>query len=419
MTEETPCSEEAEKGILSCFFQAPELLEDARVFIPDRYFFNKALGTIYGVMLEMNSQKSPIDFITVTDWCISKGIIEQVGGRASIVELSSYLNSSSHYAHYRGILKEKSALRDLIELNSDCIKSAYSCASQEASKLIARHAIDLTNLAKVSVPKKKSMQDHVEEWMDEWQKMYGGEKASGIPTRWSDFNYKCGGIKPGYTVVSGRRASGKSCLAYNMVVDYCLKQDKPGIIKNYEMPVKMTLNRLIADIGSVPAEHLFYPDRFPPNEEMLKRIQQARDMLLRSKLEIIHDVTMDIESVIDMARQKKASEGDCLVAIDYIQIAPDPRRKKRDQNREQDVAKNSAICRAASKELDIPLIVLSQLNNDGTTRESSAIEQDADDVYRIDSEKGVFIHKQRNGPSDEYLPLFLNGPYLRFQKLAA
>lgn len=418
MSEVTPSSDESEKGILSCFFLDRDLLEDAAMSVHPDWFFSPPNKVVYEAMLDMRFNKIPLDLVSINVWFNDHLLMDSVGGPSELAQLYSYVPTPTQYGYYKTVLKDKFLLRRLIQSNNECNDKAYTCPSNEIPTLIAQHASTITSYARDSIPQRRSMSEIIEDWMENWHETFHGERSSGVSSRWDCFNLKCGGIKPGYTVVSGKRASGKSCLAYNMVADYCIKHNLPGIIKNYEMPVDMTINRLIADIGGVPGEYLFYPDRFKPNDQIMKAIQRARDILAQSKLEIIHDVTMDIESVIDLARRKKANEGDCLLAIDYLQIAPDPKRRKKDQNREQDVAKNSAVCRSASKELAIPIIVLSQLNADGTTRESAAVEQDADDVYRIDSEHGVYIHKQRNGPSGEFLPLFLNGPLFRFQRAA-
>lgn len=233
------------------------------------------------------------------------------------------------------------------------------------------------------------------------------------------------GIRSGYSVIMGPRGSGKSVLVQNIFTDACLDHGLAGIYFSFEMKAKMILNRIIADIGAIHGAYLFSPDLNSPTGEDKKRLMATITRCLQriraSKMEIVHDVRLSPEAVVSKIRSCHAKHGHCIAAIDYLQLL-DPPKSKRCDNREQEVAGISALFRAISKELDIPVFALSQVNKDKTSRESNAPEQDADDVYLIDRYKlpdgsthegPVNCMKNRNGP-DGPINLKFKGELFRF-----
>lgn len=413
---EMPSSPDAERSIISSILQGgSEVIRGLRGALTEDHFYNNQHKRLFNIISAMIEDGKPMDFTVATEYAKQAGLFDAVGGAFGLSEVFSPFGGVGHFEEYLRILEHKRSLRRLYVGLVSASKQTLECDADPLS--VASSASSLCrDVIATHQAKEKTMEECLDEWEEAWTQTYHGDRPSCHPSRWPSFNDKCYGIRAGYTVVSGPRASGKSTFAYNMMTDYCVHGGNAGLIKNYEMPTIMTINRLLADIGGIPGGYLFAPDVTKPGAEVQRAITKARAKLASSKLRVIHDVTMGIEAVVEEARRMHANHGKCALLLDYIQIAPDPKGKRKESNREQDVARNSAMLRSISKELDIPTIVLSQLNRDGTTRESTAIENDADDIYRIEKEDGVFIHKQRNGPQEEYLPLFLNGKYFRFEQ---
>lgn len=407
-----PFAEEAECGVLSIALQNPTILTD----LDQTLFYHPKNKLIAGALEALTEAGVPIDYISLTEYFSAKEeAFTAIGGASALAEIYSYVDSSSNLPHWFSILKDKKALRSVITACNDTIDEAY-VQQDDVQGLLGRfyqRAAACSNANSQST--EKSIEEATDEWMDRYQKMMIGEIQTSMPTRWTCVNKKTP-LRPGYTVIMGPRKSGKSCLGFNMMTDGTLREGRPGIIANYELQFHESMNRLIADYGNVPAHYLFAPDQVKPTKEVMKSIADTISVIRKSKLRIICNVRMTMDELCNKARATHAKYGDLMVMIDYLQILPDPRTQKKDQNREQDVARNSGAARDLSKELNIPVIALSQINKDGTTRESGAPENDCDLALRVDGEDGVKIHAQRNGPWGEHLPLYLEGEHFRFQE---
>jgi replicative DNA helicase len=367
----------------------------------------------------------PVEYLALSQYLNDKKLIDRIGGQGMLAELLDFVPTPSHYGYYKGILRDKYLLRQIIGACTEGISFAYEYQEDVPGLLnkVALRISEVTKEASGMVSNADNMDGHLDEWMDTWHDIYKGKKESSMPTRWHCWNTQMMGLRPGYTIISGPRGSGKSSLAQNIQTDACLKRGKAGICFNYEMPVRMTINRIIADLGDIEGAYLFAPDLARPPKEVEKKITQCLEKIRASKLEIIHRPSMDMEEVAQRIRACKAKHGSCVALVDYIQLVPPPRLAK-DANREQEVAQNSSILRRVSKEVDDTVLGLSQLNRDGTTRESSSIESDADDVYRVErykqpdgstSEGGVLVFKNRSGPEGFKLDLLFRGKHYRFE----
>jgi replicative DNA helicase len=410
-----PFADDAEKGVLSCLMQNPELVGDVQGLLSDKAFYHPANKLVYQTMLELHAQKKPVELITLSTHFIDHGLMEKIGGPGFLAEINSFVNSPQYYPHHISLLKEKLVYREIITSCNDTIDEAYDPQDGAQGLLDRFYQRAATCANQNALTKEISIEDATDQWMDTYQKMMIGEIKTSIPTRFSCVNERAP-LRPGYTVIMGPRKSGKSCLGFNFITDSCLREGRPGIIANYELQFQESMNRLIADYGNVDARYLFSPDVYTPRRAEMEAITKSITVIRESKLQIICNVRMSLEELCNRARAKHAKHGDLVVLIDYLQILPDPRVVHKERNREQDVARNSGMARDLSKELNIPVIALSQINKDGTTRESGAPENDCDLALRVDGEEGVKIHAQRNGASGGHLPLFLQGEHFRFRE---
>lgn len=420
LTKAMPHDAGAQMTVLQCCLDNPELLDKE---ICEELFYppHGADAIILKAMLAMKKESIPVEYISLIGYLNDHGMMASAGGNGRVSELLSRgSGSNTLFVYYMDRLREKHVERTVILGGVAMIESAYS---HDPSTIATSAIKSLTEISEaVRGKKERGMDEQLEEWMESWHEIREGKRESTMPTRWPCWNRKLMGIMPGYTVISGPRGSGKSTLGQNIMTDGCMKKGKAGLFISYEMPVRMVINRMISDLAGIPGAHLFCPDITKPDKTIERRISQCLLKIKESKLKIIHDVRMSLEDVANSARSIKSLHGSCMVMVDYIQISPPP-KLGRDFNREQEVAHNSSILRALSKELDDVVIGLSQLNRDGTTRESSSIESDADDVYRVErykqqdgstSDDGVLVYKKRSGPEGFNLPLSFYGDCYRF-----
>lgn len=409
-----PYAEGAEAGVLSCILQYPDLQVEVTPLLAEICYSGKH-KLIANAMVDLREAGDPLDLISLTSHFQAKeDAFAALGGASALSEICTTVDSPSNFAHYLSILKDKQALRSIITSCNETIEECYQ-NGDDVQAILGRYYQRVTQcVTDNSQSKEKSIEEATDEWMDRYEKMMKGEIQTSMPTRFTCVNKKTP-IRSGYTVVMGPRKSGKSCLGFNLMTDGCLREGRPGIIDNYELSFHESMNRLVADYGNVHAAFLFEPDKCPPNRETMRAITNTISHIRKSKLQILSS-RPSIEELCNKARAAHAKYGDLMVLIDYLQIAPDPKNDRKEKTREQDVAKNSALCRDLSKELNCTVIALSQINKDGTARESAAPENDCDLALRVDGEKGVLIHAQRNGPSGEYLPLFLEGEHFRFKE---
>jgi replicative DNA helicase len=368
----------------------------------------------------MRSEGRPVAYPALIGYLNDHHLMGKAGGNGEVAGLMRLELCAHQFGYYVETLRAKHLERTIIQGGVAVIESAYSHDPSLMQETATQQLSQISDA--IRGKKERGMGEQLEEWMATWHDIRLGKKESSMPTRWTCWNRRLMGLRPGYTVISGPRGSGKSTLAGNLLTDACIHRGGAGLLVNYEMPVRMSINRIISDIGGVESAHLFCPDITKPDRSVERKITQCLQKIRDSKLTIIHDVRMGAEDIANMAKAIKARHGTCKVLVDYIQIMPPPKLDK-DCNREQEVAKTSAVLRALSKELDDTVIGLSQLNKDGTTRESSSIEADADDVYRVERYKkpdgsttddGVLVFKNRSGPEGMNLPLTLKEGYYRF-----
>lgn len=441
VTEErpTPYSGDAEKGVLSCFFQNPSvLLEDARQTLPPEAFHHPCNRQLYEAMLEFRTdpRRGEPDLVTFGKRLIDRGIIHQIGGPGFLAELLNFVPTPAHYPWYKGILKDTLAQRQIVAKGEQIINSVYEFQGEIDPQRAALEKLlsELSGIIRSPEPE-ATVATQIDEWQNDWHDMVNGKKKSAMPSRWPGWNNLVGGVRPGYTIISGTSSGGKSTLLCNLMADACINRNRPGLLFSYEMPVRMVISRLVADIADVDGMYLFSPDRSKPTPHITSLIAVALDRIRKSRLRIVHQPQMSAEGVCALARNIFQKHNDIVVGVDYLQLVPRPSDVEKGSNREREVAVNSSRFRVLSKELDRPVLALSQLSEDGTTRESKAINMDCDDHFSINRykekekgkdgryyetdrmvEKGIRIVKNRNGVAGVNIPLFLNGPKFRFEQ---
>ncbi len=433
-----PFSEEAEKGLLSCLLQDPgSLLGESRLTLPAASFYHEAHRLIYEKLLEFNDKNLHIDLITVTNALREQELLDKVGGPAAISDLFTYVAIPSHFTYYRDILKQKATLRDLIHACSMNIHSAYEFGREELDQDVST-VIDHAEQRVLAVREKSGTEDgfrlmkhHVNDALDAIEHMlqHPGQ-LRGLSTGYGKLDKLSSGLQGGEMfVIAARPSMGKTSLAMNIVEHIAVDLDTPCAVFSLEMSAAMLVRRLLVSRATLSMQDL---SRGVLTRTQTDALTKAVKDLQRSQIFIDETPGLDVMELRAKARRLKKQYGIKMIAIDYLQLLTSGSRRAKD-NRQIEIAEISAGLKGLAKELDVPILVLAQLNRSveqrkgqrpvlSDLRESGSIEQDADmvglltradyaggkmeveDEEKEEAKKGqavLIMAKNRNGPTGD------------------
>lgn len=445
-----PFSDEAEKGLLSSLLQDPnERLTDCRVTLATAAFYHEANRTVYEMLLDFDDKHLPIDPVTITNALRDRGLLDRVGGPAAISELFTFVPVPSHYPYYKKIVLDKHILRQLIHACSLNIHYAYEHGKEQVDEdvgTLVDHAEQRVLAVRESTGKEdgiKSLSSHVAEAIDSIQYMleHPGQ-LRGISTGYVKLDKMTSGLQGSEMfVIAARPSMGKTSLAMNIVEHIAVECDKPCAVFSLEMSATMLVRRLLVSRAQLSMQDL--------SRGLLSRAQQealakATRELQRAQIYIDETPGLDVLEMRAKARRLKKMHGIEMIMIDYLQLMTSGSKRGKD-NRQIEIAEISAGVKGLAKELNVPIIVLAQLNRAvesrkgqrpvlSDLRESGSIEQDADMVGLLTREdyagakmdvgdeeaeakkKGqavLILAKNRNGPTDD-VPLRFIDHAMRF-----
>ncbi|WP_242522383.1 replicative DNA helicase [Candidatus Methylacidiphilum infernorum] len=439
-------SNEAEKAILGLALTNPELVFDRiRERIAADDFYVPSHRKLFNALCEMHSKNIPIDLTTVHQYLIDRHLEEEIGGAVLLADLVASFATHLNLESYIKILKDKSILRKLhqVALNivqsiSEISHSVTQVLDQAEKEIFA--ITDLTvsrSTVKASIEIEKAI-----ELIDCFHKRKG--RLFGIPTGFYELDQITTGWQNGDMIVlAARPGVGKTALGLTFACRalkerYDQDKDlwiKPGYAVGFfslEMTAVQIMLRLLASIGSESLQKIRRGELEPKSLENLKKIA---DDAKEWPFYIDDSTDLTIHQLRAKARRMKKQFGVDLIIIDYLQLLHSDSEQAR-ENRQVEISEISRGIKALAKELNIPIIVLAQLNRrmeEGKSepalhhlRESGAIEQDADVVlllHRLENDPEtdhskipyiLHVAKQRNGPTDK-IPIFFNAPYTRFE----
>ena len=440
-----PQNIDAEKGLLGSILLSPrDVLNECAEQVSEEAFYTPANGTIYRVLVEMWSANQPIDVITLTNRLRDMNLLDGVGGPGAVTELFGYVPTSANAPHYLEIVREKSLLRRMI---TACTSAAARCYDEQGDvpQLLDDVEREIFSIGETRHRKASpAMRDEVFSALENIEKMYQQRgKISGLSTGFTLFDQMTDGLHAGEMVIIAARPSmGKTALAMNIVEHVALhpQEPRPVGVFSLEMSTQQLVQRMLCSRARINMKKI--------RSGMLARaehgkLNDAAAVLSESAIFIDDTPSLNILELRAKARRLRDRERIELLAIDYLQLCRSTSRRGQ-ENRQIEIAEISAGIKALAKELEIPIIVLSQLNRQpdqrtggkprmSDLRESGAIEQDADvvallvrpEVYE-DSEEDragaagkaeLIIAKQRNGPIGE-IPLTFIKEYTRFENAA-
>ncbi|MCE5394632.1 MAG: replicative DNA helicase [Acidithiobacillus sp.] len=436
----SPHSREAEQSVLGGLLIDPETWDQINEIVSTADFYERRHQTIFSAIADMFQAGLEMDAVTLSEFLQDRGQLEEIGGLTYLVELANRTPSAANVNAYARIVRERSVLRSLLRTGREIAEMAYHTAGREAAELLDEAERKIFALAEGQARGNKHFQqlkealpaviDRIEQIARE------RKRITGLPTGFIDLDERTSGLHPGQLIiVAGRPSMGKTAFAMNLAEHVSCVEKQAVAVFSMEMPTEEIVLRALSSRGRVDQHRLrngsLGKDDWP-------RIATAVGELNIAPLFVDDSAALSPGELRSRARRLKREHDIRLIVVDYLQLMQVPGRS---DNRVAEISEISRSLKALAKELQLPIVALSQLNRSlenrtekrpqmSDLRESGAIEQDADlilflyrdEVYHKEKEevKGiaeVIIGKQRNGPIGTIRMSFF-GEYTRFENYA-
>jgi replicative DNA helicase len=409
---------EAEQSVLGAILLDEIAIVKVSEFLRPDDFYRKNHADVYRASLELLAQGEPIDIVTVGSELEKMGVLERIGGRSYLAQLEQSVPTAANIEYYGRIVKEKATKRSLISAGGDIAGLGYDDAVEASDALNSAQKIvfDLSE-DRVSADFEKLFQllRRTMERVDTLQAA-GGGGVIGVPSGFYDLDGKTNGFKTGeLIIVAGRPAMGKTSLALNVALEAAVMHQVPIAIFSLEMSKDQLAERLLCEYARVDAQRLH---KGLLGEAEVDRLARSLGPLGEAPIYIDDSPLLDELMLLTKSRRAKLQHGIGMVVVDYLQLMHS--RGGGDDNRVQEVSQISRSMKALARELEVPVIAISQLSRApeqrtdkrpmlSDLRESGSIEQDADVVlflyregyYNRADTSGiaeVIVAKNRNGP---------------------
>ena len=397
-----PQSLDAEQAVLAAMFNDKDAILEVIPILKETDFYRHDHGVLFATMRKMNEQGVPVDLVTITSQLDKDGNLEKAGGISYVAQIANALGSSSNIVHYANIVKEKAVLRDLINIASNISNRSYDDTEETESILDDAERMVLEISQKRARSGLVPVSDVIDTTLSSLEIL--SQKKEGLTGLTSGFidldRVTSGWQKSDFIILAARPAMGKTALALNMAQNAAIETGQPVAIFSLEMSKEQLVNRMISSLAEIDQQTLrngrIYGDDWI-------QLVNAVAPLAEAPIYIDDTPAISVREVRAKARRLKAEHGLSLLIIDYLQLMGSSGRI---ESRQQEVSQISRSLKALARELDIPIIALSQLSRSveqsqekkpslSHLRESGSLEQDADIVmfiyrdqyYNEDSEK--------------------------------
>ena len=440
-----PHSVEAEQSVLGGLMLESSALDKIADLITQDDFYRFEHRLIFRQIVRMSEQAKPVDVITVAESLEIAGELDKVGGLAYLGSLAQNVPSAANIRRYGEIVRERSIMRQLVEVGTDIADSAYNPTGRDAAQLLDEAEGKVFQIAEAGSRGKQgfvSMPPLLTQVVERIETLYGRENTSdvtGTPTGYTDLDRMTSGLQPGdMVVVAGRPSMGKTAFSINIAENIALDSKLPVAIFSMEMGAAQLAMRMLGSVGKLN-QHDLRSGKLQDDD--WGRLTHALGRLNDAPIFIDESAALSSLELRARARRLHRQHGQLgLIVVDYLQLMSS-NAGKASENRATEISEISRALKGLAKELEVPVMALSQLNRSleqrpnkrpvmSDLRESGAIEQDADlilfiyrdEVYNSDSpDKGkaeIIIGKQRNGPIGK-VELAFRGEYTRFDNLAS
>ncbi len=439
-----PHSIEAEQSVLGGLLLENEALDKVADILAPGDFYQHDHKLIYQHITKLIERNQPADIVTVAESLENSAELTAVGGVAYLGALAQNTPTAANIRRYAEIVHDRAVMRQLVTVGSDIAESAYQPNGRDSQQLLDEAEAKIFQIAEGGSRKSQGFQDMqvlLPQVADRIDYLYSRENHSdvtGTPTGFSDLDSMTSGLQGGdMVVVAGRPSMGKTAFAINIAENVALDSKLPVAIFSMEMGATQLATRMIGSVGRLD-QHKMRNGNL--EDEDWEKLTTALGKLNEAPIFIDEGAGLSSFDVRARARRLHRQAGQLgLIVIDYLQLMSAPAGKT-GENRATEISEISRSLKALAKELNVPVIAISQLNRGvdqrpdkrpvmSDLRESGAIEQDADlimfvyrdEYYNPDSpEKGtaeIIIAKQRNGPIGRVRLTFM-GAHTRFENYA-
>jgi replicative DNA helicase len=432
-----PQNMEMEQSVLGAILLENEALVKVLEILDERDFYQEAHRWIFQAMIGLFEENIPIDLLTVTERLRKNERLEAVGGASYLAELVELVPTAAHVWHHARVVREKAVLRGLIQTATSIVTDSYD-DTDDVDMLL-----DRAEQAIFEISQRKAVSGfmHINAILKgsfkRIEQLYERkELVTGVPTGFIEFDRRTAGLQAAdLIIVAGRPSMGKTAFSLNIAQYVGIQVRRPVAVFSLEMSKEQLVLRMLCAEARIDSSKL--RTGFLSREDW-PRLTKAAGTLSEARIYIDDTPAQSSLDIRAKARRLRAELGDlALVIIDYLQLM---QGRSRSENRQQEVSEITRALKALAKELQVPVVALSQLSRAveqrkpprpqlSDLRESGAIEQDADvvaliyrdEIYNEESDdKGIaeiIIGKQRNGPTG-IVRLAFRGEYTRFENLA-
>ncbi|WP_225752601.1 replicative DNA helicase [Actinotalea sp. Marseille-Q4924] len=427
----------AEQSVLGGMMLSKDAIADVVEEVKGTDFYRPSHEMVYDAILDLYGRGEPADAVTVAAELTKRGEIGRVGGAPYLHTLISMVPTAANAGYYARIVRERAVLRRLVEAGTRIVQLGYAADGGDVEELVNNaqaeiYAVSENRTSEDYLPLSEIINGAMEEIEAASNR---GEGMVGVPTGFSDLDRLTNGLHPGQMVViAARPAMGKSTMGLDVLRSAAIRHNMASVIFSLEMSRNEITMRLLSAEGRVPLQNM---RKGTMRDEDWQRLASTMGKVSQAPLFIDDSPNMSLMEIRAKCRRLKQRHDLKLVVIDYLQLMSSG---KRVESRQQEVSEFSRALKLLAKELEVPVIAISQLNRGAEQRtdkrpqmsdlrESGAIEQDADviillhreDAYEKESpragEADIIVAKHRNGPTDNIVVAF-QGHYARFVDMA-
>ncbi|HFB39005.1 MAG TPA: replicative DNA helicase [Oceanithermus sp.] len=434
-----PHSLEAEQSVLGSVLVDASVLERLEGTITADSFYRPGHQKIWRAMEALAARGEPVDLVTVSEELRREGALDEVGGHTYLVGLAEMTPTAAYAEHYARIVAEKAALRRLIAAAGEVMRLAYEEAGS-LDEILDEAGRKILEVQKDGARRDfASMNELVHETFEHIHLLYENKGLPrGIKTGFRELDRMIGGLEPGsLNIIAARPSMGKTSFALTIAQHVALKEQIPVGIFSLEMPAIQLVTRIITSEARIDMNRLRQGNL---SEKDFQRLVDVAGRIAEAPIYIDDTPDLSLLELRARARRLAAQHKLGLIVVDYLQLMSGAAGSVKSENRQQEIAAISRGLKSLARELDIPVIALSQLSRAvesrpnkrpmlSDLRESGSIEQDADlvlfiyrdDYYNPHSDKAgiaeIIVGKQRNGPTGT-VELQFHAAHVRFNDLA-
>ncbi len=433
-----PHAFEAEQSVIGGLLLDNTAWEQVGEILIENDFYSRAHRLIFQAITTLASKNLPIDLVTIQEALSSCEQLEEIGGFAYLIEIAKNTPSAANIKAYADIVRERALIREMIHTANEIIEAGYDPQGRSASDLLdeaERRVFNIVEQRTQNGEGPQPLRQVLNKTLDRIETLFNHPHngVTGVSTGFKDLDNKTSGLQSAdLVVIAARPSMGKTTFAMNICEHVAMTRDKPVVIFSLEMPSEQIIMRMIASLGRIDQTKIRTGQL---DESDWAKVSSTINLLINKGLLFIDDSPGLTPNQLRTRARRIAREqgGISMIMIDYLQLMRVPNVA---ENRTLEISEISRSLKAIAKELECPVVALSQLNRsleqradkrpvNSDLRESGAIEQDADlilfiyrdEVYNDDSsDKGtaeIIIGKQRNGPIGR-IRLTFQGQYSRF-----